>query len=407
MFEQQFKGAIEAPYRPRRAKVGILDYGFGLNVSDNERIISKSSSSSSSSRSSFECDGNHRQCSTTSSSSSARSSSDNRYGGSHQQHQQRRRRDFNGIEEARGTRKKNNIVAYSAQEQSKALSFAKDVIAGTCGGITVTLLGHPFDTVKVLLQTQSSTNPAYTGAVDAATKVLKSEGIAGLYKGVMSPLAGQMFFRATLFFSYARAKEFVGVSPDDPLSYCKAGALAWLAGSFFESPIDLFKSQAQQQILRAKADPSYKPISMGQSVKDAIKHMGPRGPWYGVSATLARNLPAGSVYFGVFENTKNYFASRSETGKASNAEICFSGGLGGIFYWTFFYPIDVVKSAIMTDKLNPAERKYKGYGDALGAMYKEGGIGRFYRGLFPCLLRASPANAGMLFTVDYIRRIID
>mgnify|MGYP001194681290 FL=1 len=300
------------------------------------------------------------------------------------------------------------MTAYSSAEPpSKAVSFAKDVFAGTCGGITVTLLGHPFDTVKVLLQTQSSTNPAYSGAVDAATKVLKSEGIGGLYKGVMSPLAGQMFFRATLFFAYARAKEFVGVSPDDPLSYCKAGGLAWLAGSFFESPIDLFKSQSQQQILRAKADPSYVPQSMGASVKDAVKYMGPRGPWYGMGATLARNLPAGSVYFGVFENTKNWFASRNDDGKASNSEICFAGGLGGIFYWSFFYPIDVIKSAVMTDKLNPAERRFNGYGDAMGALYKEGGFGRFYRGLFPCLLRASPANAGMLFTVDYIRRIID
>ena len=306
------------------------------------------------------------------------------------------------------TTTKNQMVAYSSSEPpSKAVSFAKDVFAGTCGGITVTLLGHPFDTVKVLLQTQSSTNPAYSGAVDAATKVLKSEGIGGLYKGVMSPLAGQMFFRATLFFAYARAKEWVGVSPDDPLSYCKAGGLAWLAGSFFESPIDLFKSQSQQQILRAKADPSFVPQSMASSVKDAVKYMGPRGPWYGMGATLARNLPAGSVYFGVFENTKNWFAARNEDGKASNAEICFSGGLGGIFYWSFFYPIDVIKSAVMTDKLNPAERRFKGYGDAMGALYKEGGVGRFYRGLFPCLLRASPANAGMLFTVDYIRRIID
>ena len=52
----------------------------------------------------------------------------------------------------------------------------------------------------------------------------------------------------------------------------------------------------------------------------------------------------------------------------------------------------MIKSAVMTDKLNPAERRFNGYGDAMGALYKEGGFGRFYRGLFPCLLRASPAN---------------
>ena len=48
-------------------------------------------------------------------------------------------------------------------------------------------------------------------------------------------VGGANVFRATLFFAYARAKEFVGVSPDDPLSYAKAGALAWLAGTFFLS----------------------------------------------------------------------------------------------------------------------------------------------------------------------------
>ena len=39
--------------------------------------------------------------------------------------------------------------------------LAKDVFAGTCGGISVTLVGHPFDTIKVRLQTQSATNPMY------------------------------------------------------------------------------------------------------------------------------------------------------------------------------------------------------------------------------------------------------
>jgi solute carrier family 25 carnitine/acylcarnitine transporter 20/29 len=57
--------------------------------------------------------------------------------------------------------------------------------------------------------------------------------------------------------------------------------------------------------------------------------------------------------------------------------------------------------------VNPAKRKFTGFFDAAGKLYASGGVKAFYRGLVPCLLRASPANAGMLFTVDYIRRIID
>ena len=37
----------------------------------------------------------------------------------------------------------------------------KDVVAGTCGGVSVTLVGHPFDTLKVRLQTQSQAKPLY------------------------------------------------------------------------------------------------------------------------------------------------------------------------------------------------------------------------------------------------------
>ncbi len=285
---------------------------------------------------------------------------------------------------------------------------AKDVFAGTMGGVTVTLLGHPFDTVKVLLQTQPAENPIYKGPLDAATKVVKAEGFGGLYKGVTSPLAGQMFFRATLFFGYARAKEIVGVSPDDPLSYCKAGMLAWMAGSFFESPIDLYKSQWQSQIIKAKQTANYVPEfkSVGECVKASFKHSGIRGPFQGFGATLTRNLPAGAIYFGVFENAKNHFAKGNANGVATDVQIMAAGGLGGFCYWSLFYPIDVIKSALMTDNIDPKKRQYKGFLDAGSQLIKQGGVKRLYAGLVPCLLRASPANAGMLYTVDKIKQML-
>ena len=49
----------------------------------------------------------------------------------------------------------------AAAAPSAAVQLAKDVFAGTCGGISVTLVGHPFDTLKVRLQTQPTTNPIY------------------------------------------------------------------------------------------------------------------------------------------------------------------------------------------------------------------------------------------------------
>jgi hypothetical protein len=54
---------------------------------------------------------------------------------------------------------------------------------------------------------------------------VKADGVLGLYKGVLSPLVGQMAFRASLFLSYGTTKELVGANPDDPLSYAKVRLL--------------------------------------------------------------------------------------------------------------------------------------------------------------------------------------
>ena len=50
---------------------------------------------------------------------------------------------------------------------SRLVSFGKDVAAGTVAGMAVVCVGHPFDTLKVLLQTQPCDKPLYTGVVDA------------------------------------------------------------------------------------------------------------------------------------------------------------------------------------------------------------------------------------------------
>lgn len=63
-----------------------------------------------------------------------------------------------------------------------------DIFAGTMGGIAVVLMGHPFDTTKIRLQTA----PAgfYKNTMDCVQKTFKWEGIGGFYAGIGSPLAG-------------------------------------------------------------------------------------------------------------------------------------------------------------------------------------------------------------------------
>lgn len=67
------------------------------------------------------------------------------------------------------------------------LSFEIDREGGF-GGICAVLVGHPFDLVKVRLQTAEK--GAYSGAVDVVKQTLARDGFRGVYRGVTAPLLG-------------------------------------------------------------------------------------------------------------------------------------------------------------------------------------------------------------------------
>ena len=76
-----------------------------------------------------------------------------------------------------------------AKTAKKSLSSLRDFAAGGVGGVCAVLVGHPFDLVKVRLQTAEK--GVYTGAVDVVRKTVAREGaVRGLYAGVSAPLVG-------------------------------------------------------------------------------------------------------------------------------------------------------------------------------------------------------------------------
>ena len=75
-------------------------------------------------------------------------------------------------------------VSLPSSEHSFIRRTIKNIVSGTFSGIAVCLVGHPFDTLKVRLQTQPVDRPVYKGLLDCFLKTMKWEGIGGLYKGV-------------------------------------------------------------------------------------------------------------------------------------------------------------------------------------------------------------------------------
>ena len=70
-----------------------------------------------------------------------------------------------------------------------AVSSLRSLASGGVGGVCAVLVGHPFDLVKVRMQTAEK--GVYTGAIDVVRKTVAREGLGrGLYAGVSAPLVG-------------------------------------------------------------------------------------------------------------------------------------------------------------------------------------------------------------------------
>lgn len=65
-----------------------------------------------------------------------------------------------------------------SQKDSRLVRFCKDFTAGWLGGMAQVLVGQPFDTIKVRIQTQD----LYAGPLDCLLKTIKNEGVSTLYK---------------------------------------------------------------------------------------------------------------------------------------------------------------------------------------------------------------------------------
>lgn len=66
------------------------------------------------------------------------------------------------------------------------------------------------------------------------------------------------------------------------------------------------------------------------------------------------------MYLGTFEVIKRAASARMgvEPSQLPAWTVLSAAGFGGILYWALIFPVDCVKSAMQTDSIVTAERKY-------------------------------------------------
>lgn len=270
----------------------------------------------------------------------------------------------------------------------------KGFIAGGFGGSCLVLIGHPFDTIKVRIQTMPLPSPGqppmYRNTWDCVRKTASNEGLRGFYKGMAAPLVGVAPIFAVSFFGFHIGKQLQQKTPDETLTYPQlfiAGMVAGVFSSVVMAPGERIKCLLQVQQSAATA----KYAGPVDCAKQLYREGGIRSIYRGTAATLLRDVPASGMYFMTYDWLMNALTPAGKTRKDLNPlQTIFAGGMAGVFNWLVAIPPDVLKSRLQT----APEGKYKnGIRGVFAEMMRNEGIFSLYKGVTPVMLRAFPANA--------------
>jgi len=272
--------------------------------------------------------------------------------------------------------------------EEQRVSEVKNFLAGGFGGICTVISGHPFDTIKVRLQTQSVTNPLYKGTWDCTKQTVSKEGMLAVYKGMSAPLVGVAPIFALSFMGFGIGKKIQQKTSDEalpPEKLALAGALSGLMTVVIMAPGERIKCLLQVQ--QAQTGPPKYSGSLDVA-RSLYREGGFRSIYRGSAATAARDVPASAAFFASYELLMRWLQG-SDRSELSIGSTLFAGGMAGICNWLVAIPADVVKSRLQA----APEGTYKNAVDVLTQLLNKEGPRALYKGAVPVLLRAFPANA--------------
>ncbi|OOQ87292.1 Mitochondrial carnitine carrier [Penicillium brasilianum] len=309
---------------------------------------------------------------------------------------------------------KDEIKVIAVKPVNQTIQQLRSLAAGAAGGLCAVVVGHPFDLVKVRLQTAE--RGVYAGAMDVVRKTIAREGLArGLYAGVSAPLVGVTPMFAVSFWGYDVGKSLVEKASVVPVvngtpQYSIAQISA--AGFFSAIPMTLITAPFERVkvLLQIQGQnpppPGQKPKYSGgvDVVRQLYKEGGIRSVFRGSAMTLARDGPGSAAYFAAYEYIKRSLTPKdvngNVTGELSLTAVVAAGGAAGIAMWIPVFPVDTIKSRLQSAPGKPT------IGGTVRAVYASGGFKAFFPGFGPALARAVPANAATFLGVELAHKFM-
>jgi solute carrier family 25 (mitochondrial aspartate/glutamate transporter), member 12/13 len=273
--------------------------------------------------------------------------------------------------------------------------FTLGSLAGATGAFAV----YPIDLVKTRMQNQRSTSYVgelmYKNSFDCFKKVIRHEGVLGLYRGLLVQLLGVAPEKAIkLTVNDLIRDKFAQHLGEIPLyGEIIAGGAAGMCQVIFTNPMEIIKIRMQVagEIKSGKTE----------RLRSILKDLGFVGLYKGVRACLLRDIPFSAIYFPVYSHSKKALAD--ENGHNDVTSLFISGFVAGVPAAALCTPADVIKTRIQV-KERQGLTTYNGVTDATFKIYQEEGFKAFWKGAGARVFRSSPQFAVTLATYEFLQR---
>ncbi|OJD12663.1 hypothetical protein AJ78_06785 [Emergomyces pasteurianus Ep9510] len=279
--------------------------------------------------------------------------------------------------------------------------FGLGSIAGAFGAFMV----YPIDLVKTRMQNQRSARVGeklYSNSLDCARKVIRNEGVLGLYSGVVPQLIGVAPEKAIKL----TVNDLVRGSFTDKQTgkiglpwEIFAGGAAGGCQVVFTNPLEIVKIRLQVQGEIAKSVEG----APRRSAMWIVKNLGLMGLYKGASACLLRDVPFSAIYFPTYAHLKSDFFGETSTKKLSIIQLLTAGAIAGMPAAYLTTPCDVIKTRLQVEA-RKGETKYTSLRHCATTIMKEEGFKAFFKGGPARILRSSPQFGFTLAAYEVLQK---
>ncbi|MEQ2245185.1 hypothetical protein ILYODFUR_024992 [Ilyodon furcidens] len=270
---------------------------------------------------------------------------------------------------------------------------------------------YPASLIRTRLQVQKG-KALYSGTFDAFFKILRTEGVRGLYRGFMvntfNLVSGQAYIT-----TYELVRKYVShYSPSNTVKSVVAGGAASLVAQTITVPIDVvsqhlmmqgqgehltrFKVKPKMMLTTAKRKPSF-----GQTRDITVQIFaadGFRGFYRGYVASLLTYIPNSAVWWPFYHYYAEKLSLLAPSGCPHLIVQAVAGPMAAATASTITNPMDVVRARVQVEGRSSVTETFK-------QLLAEEGIWMMTKGLSARIISSTPTSVLIVVGYETLKRL--